>query len=102
MDTIGLDRSGPPLNTVVGYPYEGVTLTLRPGSTLLVYTDGVTDFENEKKEYYGVERLQDFILKHHTLDAEKFNKKLMEEVKAFKGVGGIFLDDITLLTCRFF
>lgn len=74
---------------------------MKKNSLLVNYTDGLTDFENEKKEYYGLERLQDFILKHHALNAEKFNKKLMEEVKTFKGAGGIFLDDITLLTCRF-
>ncbi|HXH17559.1 MAG TPA: PP2C family protein-serine/threonine phosphatase [Chitinophagales bacterium] len=77
-------------------------LTVKRNALLINYTDGLTDFENEKQEYYGIERLNQFIRKHHWLDAEKFNKKLIEEVTEFKGAGGIFLDDITLLTCRFF
>lgn len=75
---------------------------IKKNALLINYTDGLVDFENGKKEYYGLERLREFIRKHHKLDAERFNKKLMEEVKSFKGDEGIFLDDITLLTCRFF
>jgi sigma-B regulation protein RsbU (phosphoserine phosphatase) len=82
---------------------------IRPGEVmikkdalLINYTDGLTDFENEKKEFYGLERFKAYVLSHHGLHTERFNKKLMDEVKAFKGTGGIFLDDITLLTCRFF
>ncbi len=75
---------------------------LKKDALLINYTDGLTDFENEKKEYYGLERLNEFIRKHHDLTAEKFNRKLIEEVKDFKGAGGILADDITLLTCRFF
>jgi len=77
-------------------------ITLKKNALLINYTDGLTDFENEKKEYYGLDRLHEFIRKHHVLSAEKFNKKLIEEVKEFKGAGGVLSDDITLLTCRFF
>ncbi len=77
-------------------------ITLKKNALVINYTDGLTDFENESKEFYGVERLNEFIRKHHDHSVDRFNKKLMEEVTEFKGADGIFLDDITLLTCRFF
>lgn len=77
-------------------------VVLKKNALLINYTDGLIDFENGKKEFYGLERLKAFVLSHHTSNADRFNKKLMEEVNSFKGAGGTFLDDITLLTCRFF
>lgn len=74
---------------------------IEKNALLINYTDGLTDVENEKKEFYGLERFRDYVLNHHEMHTERFNKKLMEEVTAFKGSGGVFLDDITLLTCRF-
>ncbi len=74
---------------------------IEKNALLINYTDGLTDFENERGEFYGLERLEDFVLKNQELDAVMFNKTLLEEVNAFKGQGGILIDDITLLTCRF-
>lgn len=77
-------------------------MTVKKNALLINYTDGLIDFENDKKEYYGLERLKAFIRNHHHLNADRFNRKLIEQVKDFKGATGVFLDDITLLTCRFF
>lgn len=71
------------------------------GSVLLNYTDGLIDFENEKKEFFSLERVIDFSEANHKLEMETFNQKLLDYINDFRGEG-IFIDDITLLSCRFF
>jgi hypothetical protein len=48
------DERGRPLGVLEGEEYQAVQHKLRPGDTVVVFTDGVVDAENEKKErYYG-------------------------------------------------
>jgi anti-sigma regulatory factor (Ser/Thr protein kinase) len=42
------DSGGPPLGTRAGRPYEEHALTLSPGETLLLYTDGLIERRGEK------------------------------------------------------
>ena len=37
------------------FPYVEESITLKPGDTLFLYTDGVSEAENEKKELFGTE-----------------------------------------------
>lgn len=74
---------------------------IQPGAVLINYTDGLIDFENANGEFFSFERLESFFLSNYQLRMEDFNKKLLTYVSDFKGEG-LFLDDITLLSCRFF
>jgi phosphoserine phosphatase RsbU/P len=74
---------------------------IKKNAVLINYTDGLTDFENEQGEFYGLGRLLAFVKKNNALSMEEFNQKMVEVVKEYKGEKGIFLDDITLLSCRF-
>ncbi|MBR7026093.1 MAG: SpoIIE family protein phosphatase [Bacteroidales bacterium] len=40
-----------------GWEYVQQTTTLNPGSSLLLYTDGLTEAENQSHELFGIERL---------------------------------------------
>src|SRR5690606_24788774 len=44
---------------------------------LINYTDGLIDFENEKSEYFSLERLVTFLETNYQLPVADFNKKLM-------------------------
>ncbi len=74
---------------------------LEKNSLLVNYTDGMTDLENEEEDRFEVDRLKEFVQKNATLNIEKFNKKLIDYLEDFKG-SKLFVDDITLLTCRFY
>jgi adenylate cyclase len=49
--------SGPPLCVVPGYEYRAEHARLRPGDTLFLFTDGVTEAMNSAGELYGRPRL---------------------------------------------
>lgn len=71
------------------------------GAVLINYTDGLIDFESGAGEYFSQERVESFLLNNGQLQMEEFNKRLLKYVSDFKGEG-LFIDDITILSCRFF
>jgi sigma-B regulation protein RsbU (phosphoserine phosphatase) len=75
-------------------------VVLEKDAVLINYTDGLIDFENEKGEYFSLERLMAFFESNHNMAIAEFNKKLMGYVNDYKGDGN-FIDDITILSCRF-
>lgn len=76
-------------------------IKIEEGTVLINYTDGLIDFENEQGEFFGLERVLTFLENHHNEKMETFNNKLLDYVTDFKGQS-IFVDDITILSCRFF
>ncbi len=67
---------------------------LGEGDTLVLYTDGVTEARNERREMLGMEQWKE-IIKSGKWEAED----LLGEVKSFIGTGEQ-ADDITLMTIR--
>ncbi len=67
--------------------------------TLVLYTDGLTETENEEEEEYGSERIQEYLEKNLDKDLRELHKELLHELDVFKGSND-YRDDITLLTCR--
>ncbi len=67
--------------------------------TLVLYTDGLTETENEQEEEFGSERVEAFLLKNIDKDLRDLHKDILIELDNFKGTKD-YRDDITLLTCR--
>ena len=76
------------------------SLIVRPGDTVLLYTDGVTETANEKREMFGLERLKAFVEKYQALSANEIRLALLEELKSFAH-GAPQADDITILVMKF-
>ncbi|MFT5647508.1 MAG: sigma-B regulation protein RsbU (phosphoserine phosphatase) [Aureispira sp.] len=74
---------------------------LEDDALFLLYTDGLTDLQNEGEDYFDDDKVETFIKKNHELPVEQFNDKLMKEVNEFKGTRS-FPDDIAVLTGRLF
>ncbi|MFN2159172.1 MAG: GAF domain-containing SpoIIE family protein phosphatase [Anaerolineales bacterium] len=72
--------------------YESISL--HPGDTLFIYTDGVTDALNRQGEEFGLERLQGMIKNLPVSSAKTQMNILKEERTAFIGDAPSF-DDIT-------
>ena len=58
-------------------------IPFQKGDKILLFTDGVTEAKNAEDEQYGASRLEDFIKKHHGLEAKAFNQELLKELNAF-------------------
>lgn len=93
-----LDSNG----TVLGLfePWEGdlSTVELQLGDLLVLYTDGVTECENESEEEFGQQRLIEAIRKHKALPAEELAAAVSRDVLAY-GAGEQF-DDLTLIVAK--
>ena len=79
--------------------YEERPMPLRPGDVLLMYTDGVSEAEDEMAEQFGVQRIEDVVRAHATESAADILEALVEAVRQWTGERGPS-DDLTLLVLR--
>ena len=85
------------LGVADGFDYEERSVILKPGDTLVLYSDGVTEAMNEAGEEYGMERLQEVIAATSSGGAEEVTRAIFDSVKEFAG-DAPQSDDITCLT----
>ena len=84
-----------------GRTFARETLALRPGETLVLYTDGVTEAFNESDQLYGEERLDRCLVAQPAgASAAEIVRGLMADVAVFAGAREQS-DDITLLVLRY-
>lgn len=79
-------------------PYREQTLTLNPGDSIYLYTDGVTEALNPEQELFGDDRLYEILNRHRAQagEPEAFVQAIYREVQAFAD-GEPQADDITML-----
>ena len=68
-------------------------LILSPGESILLYTDGLIEAENEKKELFGNDRLIQYVIDKK---GTNIGKGILEEIRKWRGEAAIN-DDLTLL-----
>lgn len=79
--------------------YDSKTTQLRPGDTLIWYTDGVIEGENDQGEEYGERRFRASIRQAGHLGAGDLRNSLVGDVMDFFGEGRLE-DDITIIVGR--
>lgn len=80
-------------------PYEMNTVKLKPGDTVVTFTDGVTEAENDEERYFDEERVTAYLEKHPGKSLNSLVKGLFLEVMKFVG-SAEQSDDITVLSVR--
>ncbi|MFM2267791.1 MAG: hypothetical protein RL757_1232 [Bacteroidota bacterium] len=78
---------------------ETYEIHLDDDALLCIFTDGVNEVRNVEDQFFGDERLYDFIKENSHLDTQVFNDKLIETLQKFK-TDVEFPDDITVLTTK--
>ncbi|AOS45877.1 Phosphoserine phosphatase RsbU [Lacunisphaera limnophila] len=78
---------------------EDQTVDFLPGSTLLLYTDGLTEAPNADDKEFGGARLADTMRTAHQGTARQINDAVFHAVQTFTGSTGL-RDDYTLLTVK--
>jgi len=76
--------------------------TISEEAMVLVYTDGLTDIQDDKGDYLGMDFLEEFVPRNYHLSAEKFNEVLVNMTEQFVGDNKNYPDDFTVLTCKLF
>jgi len=89
-----------PVGMMPDATYCAARAQLKPGDTLVLYSDGVTEAMNPGQQLFGAARLREVLLGKHDTPLESLKNFVLESVRTFvRGAGQV--DDITLLLLRY-
>ena len=97
-----LGKTGMALGAVVDTTWTQSMVHLEPGNTLVLYTDGITEAENEQGDFFGRQRLlrvleaQASVPRPHRHAVLHIKEALLQEVRQFRGAAPQH-DDMTLV-----
>ncbi len=74
-------------------------IDLDSGDVMVLYTDGITEAENELRQLYGVDRLCEVIRQNVDASAINIRQAVIEDLRSHIGTQKIY-DDITLLVLK--
>ena len=79
---------------------EEEIIEIKPNTTLVCYTDGLVELEDETEEAFEIERLEKLIIDNYHLNMQQLDDLIFRELDNFrKSVE--YLDDTALFSCRF-
>lgn len=93
------DGLGQLLGVLDNIVLDEVTIPLQSGSVMVIYTDGVTEAANERKEFFGEEGLIEAVESSDEMQPDVLLERIWEAVQTFQGAASNE-DDITLLAIR--
>ncbi len=94
-----LECGGIPLGIMENPPYNSATVTLQPGDWVVMFSDGVVEAENVRKEEFGEDRLTYNIHMGATQSAAIMLQRIMNEIDNFVGTAPQH-DDVTCLLLK--
>jgi phosphoserine phosphatase RsbU/P len=94
-----LDKGGMLLSIFEQIDYDEEEILFDKGSTLVVFTDGITEAMNEQQEEYGDARLEKLIENNPTVTSQELVTKILSDVQNFS-FGVPQFDDITLMVIK--
>lgn len=74
-------------------------IQLAPGDVVVLFTDGIPEAENERKEYYQIERLCDVVKANFARPVNEIRHAVVDDVRRHIGKHKVY-DDITLLVLK--
>jgi sigma-B regulation protein RsbU (phosphoserine phosphatase) len=89
-----------PLGLIPEAEFKTSSVTLAPGDTLVLFTDGITEATDPKEEMFGSDRLRAVVAQHSSASLEELQASILAAVDEFSG-GAYQADDITLLIVRY-
>lgn len=81
---VGEEEAGLPLGVTDDYEYEPFALTLEPGESLTIFTDGFSEAMNAQSELYGIERLRNQVASR-AVGIEELGQHVLTDVRKFAG-----------------
>jgi sigma-B regulation protein RsbU (phosphoserine phosphatase) len=89
-----------PVGLIPEAVYSAVRVTLEPGDTLVLFSDGVTEAADLEERMFGIPRLSEALAGHHDAPLDQLQKRVVDSVESFVR-GASQADDITLLFIRY-
>ena len=100
-ELVCLDKiQGPLVGTFEGVEFEQKTIEIDKGDIVLFYTDGVTEAQNIRDEFYEDERLEELLKQNEFETASDITNSVFRSVLRFIGRADQF-DDITILAFQY-
>ena len=94
-----LDAEGLVLGVWREVEFEERSVSLAIGDKLLLYTDGITDAQNEEGTFFGMDRLCGLFAAYREMSPEATIGKLLADLRAFCGETPL-RDDISMVVLR--
>ncbi|HBE01269.1 MAG: hypothetical protein A2096_09775 [Spirochaetes bacterium GWF1_41_5] len=94
-----LDTQGMPVGIMKNSEYEEKSAKVDSGDILVLYTDGVTEAMNPKRDQFSIERVKEIILANQDAPLQQMVDQVYEKMTVFKD-GAPQHDDETLLISR--
>jgi sigma-B regulation protein RsbU (phosphoserine phosphatase) len=98
-ETLLLEESGPIVGILPDAQFSDTVVSLQQGDILTLFTDGVTEQENESGEQFSFDRLKDLILSKETDSAAEIVADVTEAVSSFAGIKEQE-DDLTIVVAK--
>ena len=89
-----------PVGLIEEATFEANTVQLEPGDTLVLYTDGVSEAEDNEENFFGFEGVMEVLAQNAEASLGGLQSAIVDAVEKFS-VGRPQADDITLLLFRY-
>ena len=74
-------------------------IPLKPQEVAVLYTDGITEAENDGGLQYGIERLCLVVGQNYQLSAQNIRQEVIQDLRSHIGIEQVY-DDITLVVLK--
>lgn len=98
--TLTIEQPGNLLGAMPHMDFEEHRLSVSPGDTLFVYTDGLTDQRNAQGEFYSIDRVASMLDQSNGHDLSTLYDSIYKDVSGFSATED-FRDDIAFVVSRF-
>lgn len=98
--TILLEQPSNLLGAMPNMSFEEHSISVAPGDTLFVYTDGLTDRVNRDGDFYSIDRVAAVLDQAHDADLGTVYDSIYDDVRNFAATEE-FKDDIAFVVTRF-
>lgn len=95
-----LEEGGSIIGLGGAIPFFEGTVNLQPGDKVILYTDGLVDYQNDRGEFFGEERLYEFCQKQHAAPLQQLTDELFASLQAF-GKNAKLRDDVSYLAFEY-
>lgn len=94
-----IQATGLPVGMFCNEEFSSTKFQLNPNDTLLLFTDGLTEAENNFGDDYGKDRLTNLLFNHSLEPLDKIIDSIVKDLSSFQR-GKQLSDDLTLMLLR--